>query len=899
MAGGDGMDTKADGKNLIKKKDDKAADKKDGDVEDADLSEADEKFKAELEAQVEKLKGEDASAHEEALKHMRTAICAATTTMTSVPKPLKFLRPHYDTIKTAYEKMPDSETKKVASDVISLLAMTQEGSRDCLNYRLTGSSEKIDTWGHEYVRHLSGQIAEEWAERKCADPPKPVDDLLTLVKDIIPYDINNSAEADACDLAMECGELGMIEEYVDSKVYDRVCLYLLSCVPYVPEPEDDELKQTCLNIFRKFDQFPQAMQMALKLNDMKVVSELIVQCKDVNTRRQLAFMLARQQIVLDLDELLEDEEDIDDEEIEKLKDYMRNTKLNESFLALARELDIMEAKTPEDIYKSHLDGGNRAAANVDSAKANLASTFVNAFVNAGFGQDKLIISPGDSQRKWIHRQKDEGIMSAAASLGMLLLWDVDGGLQQIDPYLHSLDTQIKSGALLACGILNSGVSDENDPAYALLNDYILNDTLSFRVGAIAGLGMAYAGSAREDVGADIVPALTDSKSNMEVMGVTALALGQIFVGTCDGGITEKIINMLVDRKPEELATSHARFIVLGLGLIFLGRQQAAEVAMEAMVVLPEAFQKFAKTLLDCCAYAGTGNVLKIQGLLHACSEHVDTEGEDATEHDDVFQAFGALGIAMVAMGEGIGTDMALRTYSNLLQYGEPVIRRAVPIGIALLCMSNPRLSVLDTLSKLSHDPDMETACNAILALGLVGAGTNHARIAGMLRTLAQYYGKDPGGEILFMVRIAQGILHAGKGSITLSPFHTERSLMSPVAMSGILATLISALDLKNTLLKSNHSMLYHLSLAMYPRILCTFADDEDLTPINTSVRVGQAVDVVGQAGKPKTITGFITNNTPVLLGHGDRAQLATDEYLSVTPLLEGFVILKKNPEYDN
>ena len=37
MAGGDGMDTKADGKNLIKKKDDKAADKKDGDVEDADL----------------------------------------------------------------------------------------------------------------------------------------------------------------------------------------------------------------------------------------------------------------------------------------------------------------------------------------------------------------------------------------------------------------------------------------------------------------------------------------------------------------------------------------------------------------------------------------------------------------------------------------------------------------------------------------------------------------------------------------------------------------------------------------------------------------------------------------------------------------------------------------------
>ena len=106
---------------------------------------------------------------------------------------------------------------------------------------------------------------------------------------------------------------------------------------------------------------------------------------------------------------------------------MRNTKLNDSFLALARELDIMEAKTPEDIYKSHLESGTRAAGNVDSAKANLAATFVNSFVNAGFGEDKLIKSPGEGQTKWIHRQKDEGIMAAAASLGMLLLWDVDGG----------------------------------------------------------------------------------------------------------------------------------------------------------------------------------------------------------------------------------------------------------------------------------------------------------------------------------------------------------------------------------------------------------------------------------------------------------------------------------------
>lgn len=32
----------------------------------------------------------------------------------------------------------------------------------------------------------------------------------------------------------------------------------------------------------------------------------------------------------------------------------------------------------------------------------------------------------------IYNNKDYGKMSAAASLGMVLLWDVDGGLVQID-----------------------------------------------------------------------------------------------------------------------------------------------------------------------------------------------------------------------------------------------------------------------------------------------------------------------------------------------------------------------------------------------------------------------------------------------------------------------------------
>lgn len=38
--------------------------------------------------------------------------------------------------------------------------------------------------------------------------------------------------------------------------------------------------------------------------------------------------------------------------------------------------------------------------------------------------------------------------------------------------------------------------------------------------------------------------------------------------------------------------------------------------------------------------------------------------------------------------------------------------------------------------------------------------------------------------------------------------------------------------------------------------------------------------------------GAVTSTTPVLLGHGERAALATERYAALTPLLEGFVIVR-------
>ncbi len=51
-------------------------------------------------------------------------------------------------------------------------------------------------------------------------------------------------------------------------------------------------------------------------------------------------------------------------------------------------------------------------------------------------------------------------------------------------------------------------------------------------------------------------------------------------------------------------------------------------------------------------------------MLHACNDHlVDKEKED-----DLHQAFAVLGVALIAMGEDIGAEMALRSFNHLVSF---------------------------------------------------------------------------------------------------------------------------------------------------------------------------------------------------------------------------------------
>ena len=142
-------------------------------------------------------------------------------------------------------------------------------------------------------------------------------------------------------------------------------------------------------------------------------------------KRQLAFLIARAQVPIEWVQA-ESEEEPEEDWLECLS----KTHLSKQYREFGKELGVLEPKSLEDIYKSHLENtsgcirvlgrrlmltclsliGATAAANVDSARANLAGTFVNAFVNAGFGNDKLMVEAEDGQ-SWIYKNKDHGTLS--------------------------------------------------------------------------------------------------------------------------------------------------------------------------------------------------------------------------------------------------------------------------------------------------------------------------------------------------------------------------------------------------------------------------------------------------------------------------------------------------------
>ncbi|KAL8429313.1 hypothetical protein ACSSS7_006678 [Eimeria intestinalis] len=1118
-----------------------------------EMTEDDRKIKENIELLVERTCDADLSIVALALETLSRELKAATSSMTSVPKPLKFLRPHLDRLVDRYKELEDgTNLKRDFAMVLSVTCTTSGDARRlslhfCLEVRDTlllllllslaavvascvasrdlisfasiycccffhsyAQCKDVTSWGYEFLRNLSGQIVSAFAEAQQqeappaagagpeqegapadaaagttasqaataagggvggaagegaaagvesaeaaavvngvapAETPKPskglasvevvlpkVEQLLQLVEEIVPFYMQHNAEVDAIDLLTEVEQPQSLLSLLDANNYQRVVAYLLSLSNYAAHYDESlKVQNVAFEALMQQQQHCDALRVAMRVGDRALIDRVVKDCKDPLVLQQLALLLCRQRVDVEFED-------------EKLQRLVSGSKTSFFFRLLAKELDVLDPKEPEDVFKRHLEDphGRRARlAGIESAHQNLASSFVNAFVNCGFGTDKLMTVEGNT---WLYKNKDRGLLSTTASLGALCLWNVDEALQQLDKHQYSSDVNIKAGALLGFGVSSCNVRHECDAALALLKDHleateVTAETPLLKCAAVIGLGCAYAGSCREDVLELLTLAILDGSLPLECSAFASLSLGLCFIGSASADAAEAILTALMDRcsAAKAIDSPLGHFLSVGLGLVFLGTRDAADAALCAVAALPHAgFSASATRIIEGLAAAGSGDVLKVQRMLGVCAEPrpdgywtkkqreltseqqapeggtpdaaaaaaaggdpaagaaaTGTEGsaagipasgaggggaaaaaggaaaaaaggaaqqtnatspassgdEDDESQDDMDQSVAVINIALIAFAEETGAEMALRLYDHMLQYADAHMKRAVPLAVALQHPSNPKPQLIDLLSKLSHDADPDTALNAIFAMGIVGAGTNHSRIASLLRQLASYYGKDP--SALFVVRLSQGLLYLGKGLLQLGALHSDRQVICRVALGSLAIAIYSALLMRHTILGKFHFLLYFLFPAVQPRWLVTVAEhveggpgeessatevkaegaamqeakneaaggggtametdgaaassnkapegfegDEDLRLLPVPVRVGEAVDVVAQVGRqPKTITGFQTHASPVLLNFSERAELATDEYLPVVRVLEGIVLLRKNPDY--
>ena len=105
----------------------------------------------------------------------------------------------------------------------------------------------------------------------------------------------------------------------------------------------------------------------------------------------------------------------------------------------------------------------------------------------------------------------------------------------------------------------------------------------------------------------------------------------------------------------------------------LGLQDASDATIETLKAIDHPVSKTAQILVEACSFAGTGNVLKIQAMLHHCDDHITAskkdskeEKKDAKEVDATFPSFAVIAIALIAMGEDIGAEMSLRQFNHLV-----------------------------------------------------------------------------------------------------------------------------------------------------------------------------------------------------------------------------------------
>merc|ERR1719263_2208859 len=163
---------------------------------------------------------------------------------------------------------------------------------------------------------------------------------------------------------------------------------------------------------------------------------------------------------------------------------------------------------------------------------------------------------------------------------------------------------LQAGALMAFGLVTCGVRTECDPAWALLGEQLEVEDPMISLGAVVGLGHAYAGTCREDLLENLTPMIVDTACTIECSAMAAVSLGLVYVSSCNDEVAQAILQTLIERQAVEgaLDGTWPHFFAVGLGLLYLGQQDAVEATLAALDAITHPLGKYAKLTVEGLAF---------------------------------------------------------------------------------------------------------------------------------------------------------------------------------------------------------------------------------------------------------------------------------------------------------
>ena len=254
-------------------------------------------------------------------------------------------------------------------------------------------------------------------------------------------------------------------------------------------------------------------------------------------------------------------------------------------------------------------------------------------MNLALGRDKVITQKDEHGREWWQRQKGNGMTAAAAGHALLNLWDYEA-LNEAERFTSASDAEVRAGGVLGYGIIPCCIASEDDASIGMLDEYIAGEAAAGkshaeRCAGLQALGLAYAGSGRMDVAEMLLPYVEDLGADMktrldcDLVCNAAFSLGMVLAGTADDEAANALQTVLLEPPEPLLEHPLRRHLAVALGMIYMQRGVAAEDSLEIMAAAGQEspLGREAALLLRACAFAGTGDVLQVQRMLHACAEH--------------------------------------------------------------------------------------------------------------------------------------------------------------------------------------------------------------------------------------------------------------------------------------